>query len=79
MDELKNKLTNMKDKVVGQGKEKLGKVLDDNELELKGKLQEVKADIMENVEDGLEDFKDGVAGKLNKLFDKVKDDKNKSK
>jgi uncharacterized protein YjbJ (UPF0337 family) len=76
MEEIKKKIENVKEKVVGQGKETIGKVTGNHELELKGKMQAAKVDIMENVEDSIHDIRQGVAEKINNVIDKI--DNNKS-
>ncbi len=69
---MRNELENAKDKVVGMIKETSGKLMDDDKLELKGKMQSMKADIGDKVED----MKDEVAGKANQIIDKVRKDRN---
>jgi len=66
---LGNKLKNGKDKIVGTVKEATGKFTDSNELELKGKLQTMKADIGNKADD----VKEQMMGKANQIIDKVKD------
>lgn len=56
-----NKLKEMKDKVVGSVKEGTGKVLHNEELELKGKLQKGVGEARE----GFEDAKEVLEEKLN--------------
>ena len=62
-----DKLENGKDKAMGKMKETAGKWMDDEELELKGKVQGMKAAIGERADD----MKDAVVGKTNDLLDKV--------
>lgn len=69
---MRNELENAKDKVVGVIKETSGKLMDDNKMELKGKMQSMKADIGNKVEE----MKDEVADKANQLIDKVRDKNN---
>lgn len=69
-----NRMENSKDRMVGRMKESAGKVFDLEELEFQGKLQTMKSE----VGDKLEDIKDGVYGKANELLDKVKDNKRDS-
>ena len=57
------------DKVAGKVKEATGKITDDKELELKGKLQHEKGN--------LEDKKDKVTTKINNKIDKTKRDMKK--
>jgi len=61
-----NKIKNAKDKVVGETKEAIGKATNNKELEVKGKIQSVKADI--NIK--AEKIKDDVTRGLNKTFKK---------
>ena len=68
---LKNELKNGTDKIIGKVKETTGKILDDDELELKGKLQSIKA----NIGSKLEDMKEEVLEKTNDLIDKVKENR----
>ena len=70
---MKNELENGKDKIIGKIKETAGDITDDDELEFKGKLQTMKADIGNKVED----MKDAVLDKANDLLDKVKENKKK--
>jgi len=72
---LNNELKNGKDKIVGKVKEAAGKATDDDELEFKGKLQSMKSDIGNKVED----MKDAVLDKANDLLDKIKGDKKEKK
>lgn len=65
-------IKNEAEKVVGKVKEKAGKLMDDNELELKGKVQNMKA----NIEDKVDDIKDKVYDKTNDFIDKMRDLKN---
>ena len=69
---MRDNLRNEKNKFVGKMKEKVGDAVDDNELELKGKLQSIKGNIGSSVEDMKEDAMEAV----NDLIDKVKDKKN---
>jgi uncharacterized protein YjbJ (UPF0337 family) len=61
MPNLNNKVENVKDKVVGKIKETAGKVTDNQEIELKGKLQYQKGDLKEK----LDQVKDNIAEKVN--------------
>lgn len=69
IDNIKNET----DKMIGKVKEKTGKFLDDNELEFKGKMQNVKG----NIGDTAENIKDKVYHKANDIMDKVNWPKNK--
>ncbi len=66
MADIKGKIHTLKDKVVGEVKEVVGKVTDNDELELKGKIQSSGADIRKKADD----VKDDIADKLNDLTDK---------
>lgn len=66
-----NKLKEMKDKVVGSVKEGTGKVLHNEELELKGKLQKGVGEARE----GFEDAKDVLEEKLDEAKHESKDKK----
>lgn len=71
MEDIKKKLEKTKEKVLGEGKETMGKLTGNQELELKGKIQSARVDIMENVEDGIKDLRQGVAEKINNMIDKM--------
>lgn len=66
----KNKLNNNLDSVEGRIKEFAGKLLDDEDLELKGKVQSIKGDL----EGKGEALKHKAQGKVNDFIDKVRDD-----
>ncbi|MGB4588388.1 MAG: CsbD family protein [Clostridiaceae bacterium] len=70
MADLKDKIKNRKDKVVGETKEAVGKATDNEELELKGKIQSTKADIGKKVNDKKEE----VTRKINKKIDENDDE-----
>ena len=63
MAELKSKIKNTKDKVVGKAKEAFGKATGNEETELKGKIQSKKADVKET----LDDTKEKIAKKINDM------------
>ncbi len=63
MDDFKNK----KDKAVGEVVERIGQAIDDSELEFKGKMKSLKADLGSKVEEG----KDKFFGKANEFIDEV--------
>ncbi|MCX5780054.1 MAG: CsbD family protein [Firmicutes bacterium] len=69
MTDLKGKIDNAKDKIVGEVKEAVGKVTGNEELELKGKIQSAKPDLGDKVDE----IKQGIAGKINDLIDKKKE------
>lgn len=75
MGDMKDKLGIMKDKVAGGVKENVGKVINNETLELKGKIQSAKSDMKrklseDNVEDKVDDIKEDIAGKINDMIDK---------
>lgn len=57
------------DQRIGAAKEKVGQGLGDEELELKGKAQQLKGE----AEEKLNELKDNAAAKANDLLDKVRD------
>lgn len=67
----KDKIKNVKDKIAGETKEFIGKATDNEELELKGKIQSSKSDLKEKASK----TKDSIAGKINDIIDKKKDNK----
>jgi len=73
MSDLKDKLENAKDKVIGKTKEALGKSTGSEETELEGKLQSKKADLKEKYND----IKDKIAGKINDKLDKNEKEEDK--
>ncbi len=73
-----NKYEEIKDKVVGGAKELTGKVMDDEEMELKGKLQKGMGKARElagDVVDEMEDVKDKLVGITKETTGKVTKDK----
>ena len=58
MDDIKDKMNSIKEKVVGRTKETIGDLTDDEELKLKGRIQYMKSDFKENLSDKLEDLKE---------------------
>lgn len=68
-----NKFKEMKDKVVGKVKEEAGKLTDNEELELKGKVQQGVGKVREAVED----VKDDVLDKVNETIDDLKGEDDK--
>ena len=68
MTDLKNKLENTKDKVIGKTKEGVGKATGSEETELKGKLQSQKGDLKEK----LEDTKENIIKEVNYKLDEKK-------
>lgn len=77
MTDSKYKVDNAKDKITGEVKRAIGKVTGNEELELKGKIQSFKSDLKKkmNVDDKVDEVKEGIAGKINDIIDKEKDSK----
>ena len=74
MPDLKHKLNNIKEKLTGEANEAAGKATNNQELELKGKIQSSTAD-MKKKAGGI---KEDIAGKINDKIDEMKE-KNKDK
>ncbi len=73
-----NKIDEVKDKVVGGTMEAVGDIMDDEEMELKGKLKKTKGKVREvsnEVLYELEDVKDKVVGSAKEVVGKYSDDK----
>jgi uncharacterized protein YjbJ (UPF0337 family) len=70
MNDLKNNVKNTKDQVIGRVKEKLGDVTNNEELELKGKIQSTTADAKKKADE----MHDRALKKLNDFFDNKEDD-----
>ncbi len=68
---LKEDFENSKDNLMGKIKETAGRHMDNDRLELKGKVQTMKA----QVGDKLEDVKEEMAEKANDFLDLVKPEK----
>lgn len=66
MSDIKDKFDIEKDRVKGKFNEAMGKATDDEAQELKGKLQQKKADVKEDIEEA----KEKVTRKINDLLDK---------
>lgn len=73
MNDLKNNVKNTKDQIVGHVKEKIGDITNNEELELKGKIQSATADAKKSAAV----MKEDVARKFNDFFDNKEDDKGK--
>lgn len=71
MTDSKDKVDYAKDKVAGEVKEAVGKITGNEELELKGKIQSSTADLKKKGEEVKED----IAGTINDIIDRKKDDK----
>jgi uncharacterized protein YjbJ (UPF0337 family) len=65
---LKNEFENLQQQMLGQAKQVTGKFTNDKELEFKGKVQSLKANLGSKVDD----VKDGVYEKANDFLDEVK-------
>lgn len=71
MTDPKDKLMNVKDKIVGEVKEVVGKATGNEELELKGKVQSSVSDLKTKSEKAKEDLSE----KINDILDDKKDKK----
>jgi uncharacterized protein YjbJ (UPF0337 family) len=60
MADLKKRINNATDKIAGETKAAAGRVTGDKNLELKGNLQSVKADIKTNVMDVKDEIKKSI-------------------
>ena len=65
-----DKMRIVKDNAMGKVKETAGKVLDNDKLELKGKLQIFQS----KVEEGVDNLKEGTAEKINEVIEGFKSD-----
>ena len=72
MTDSKSKIRNAKDKIIGKVKEATGKVTNNEELELEGKIQSSKSDL----NDKAGEIKNNIAGKINDAIDKNKNNEN---
>ena len=75
MKDSKHKIDNTKDKIAGKVKESVGKITNNEQLELQGKIQSAKSDIkkkMYNIGEGANEIKEDMARKLNDSIDKNK-------
>lgn len=70
MTDLKDKLKNMKDKVTGETQEAVGKLTDNEELELKGKIQSAKADVVKKISEKKDELVEKINEKIEDLDDK---------
>ena len=77
MTDTRDKLNNAKDKIIGEVKEAVGRGTGNEELELKGKIQSFKADFKGKMDSGagVEEIKEDIAGKINNIIDKKKNNK----
>lgn len=80
---MNQRIRNSKDKVIGTVKETAGKILDNDEMEFKGKMQSLKAelgnrmeDVAEKVEDRVEKLADDLSDSIKKFGGKVENVKN---
>ena len=75
MKDSKHKIDNTKDKIAGKVKESVGKITNNEQLELQGKIQSAKSDIkkkMYNIGEGSNKIKEDMARKFNDIIDKNK-------
>jgi len=74
MTDSKNKIKNAKDKISGEVKQVIGKITDNEQLELEGKIQSATSDFKEkaNIANKVNDIKEDFAGKINDIIDKNK-------
>jgi len=74
MTDSKNKIKNAKDKISGEVKEAIGKITDNEQLELQGKIQSATSDLKEktNIPNNVNKIKENFAGKINDIIDKNK-------
>lgn len=70
MADVRDKLKNIKDKVTGEAKEAVGKLTDDEELELKGKIQSTKADAVKKISDKKDEILEKINEKIEDMDDK---------
>jgi len=73
MTQSNDRLNNTKDKALGEVKETVGKATGNEELELKGKIQSLKSDVMEKSAQ----IKEDAVEKINKFVDEKKAKNNK--
>jgi uncharacterized protein YjbJ (UPF0337 family) len=74
----KRKYKNVSDRFSGKAKEIAGKVTNNEQLELKGKMQAAKADLNESmsIENKVEEIKENIAEKINDKIDENRKLKN---
>jgi len=74
MTDSKNKIKNAKDKISGEVKEVIGKITNNEQLELEGKIQSAASDLKEktNIANKANEIKEDFAGKINDIIDKNK-------
>jgi len=75
MSDLTNKVAVTKDKMLGEVKETVGKTFGNESLELKGKIQSIKADFEKKTEvsSKADKIKEEIFKKANDIIDKTKD------
>ncbi|MDF2869073.1 MAG: CsbD-like [Anaerocolumna sp.] len=66
-----NKINNQITHISGKVKEVAGKAVNSDQLEFKGKIQQVGSNISEKGEE----IKEKAAGKANKIIDKIKNER----
>ncbi len=67
-DPMKNKI----DQVIGSVKENVGRAVESEELELKGKLQKTAGEVKERSVGLGKEVKEKLAGKANRLIDDIR-------
>lgn len=74
MAECNKKMNNTKNKIVGEVKEVTGKIVGNEQLELKGSIQSAKADLQKkiSIENNIDGIKEKIAKKINNKLDKKK-------
>lgn len=74
MTDSKNKIKNAKDKISGEVKKVIGKITDNEQLELQGKIQSAASDFKEktNIANKVNEIKEDFAGKINNIIDENK-------
>jgi len=75
MKDFNDKFDTAKDKISGEIKEATGKITGNETLELKGKLQNKKADLEKKIDlkHGANKVKEDIAGKINDMMDKKRE------
>lgn len=76
MNNFKKKFNFNKEKFSGNVKEATGKIIGNEQLELKGKIQSLKADFKKSmkISKKINDIKENIAGKINDKIDEKKEE-----
>lgn len=71
MSKFKRKFDFAKNKFAGEAKETTGKITGNEQMELKGKIQSANADFKNehNVQNKVDEIKEGIAAKINHKID----------